>query len=248
MLTTKHIYIDINADLGEGAANDEAIMPLISSCSIACGGHAGNEDSIRKTLKLAKKNNVKVGAHPAFPDRDNFGRQVMSMTKSELTESIQSQLHTFFDLCVEENMDINHVKLHGALYNYAAKNAPTADAVVEAIIATKKRPKLYVPANSVLARKAENLLPLVYEAFIDRQYMDDLSLVARSEPDALIEDPQQAWAQLKQMVMNQTVTTRSGIQKEIEAMTFCIHGDHVGSIDILKHIHNKLSKSTIRMR
>ncbi|MCW9037555.1 LamB/YcsF family protein, partial [Altibacter sp.] len=197
--------IDINADLGEGTGNDENIMPLITSCSIACGGHYGTDVSMRTAVQLAKKHHVGVGAHPSFPDRDHFGRKVLSMTKSELTRSIFDQLIHFYAVCETEAVSVHHIKLHGALYNYAAVDAPTADAVVEAIIATKIRPKLYVPHRSILAKKAENLLPLVFEAFIDRRYNDDLSLVDRSKKGALIESPQQAWQQLLEMYASQSV-------------------------------------------
>jgi UPF0271 protein len=244
-LNTTDIKIDINADLGEGAGNDAAIMPLISSCNIACGGHTGTVDSMLKTIRLAQKHGVKIGAHPSFPDQDNFGRKVLTMTKSELTESIYHQLLAFFALCETEQIEVHHIKLHGALYNYAAKDAPTADAVVEAITKTKLRPKLYVPMNSVLAAKAENLLPLVYEAFIDRRYNDDLSLVARSEADALIEDSNDAWIQLKEMATEQLVTTRNGIRKPMNASTYCIHGDHAQSVEILNYIHKQLKLSSI---
>ena len=137
--------IDINSDLGEGMDNDPLIMPLISSCNIACGGHYGDEESMRTTVRLAMKHKVKIGAHPAFPDKDNFGRKVLTMTKSELCQSVFDQLLHFYAICEIENAPVHHIKLHGALYNYAAKDAPTADAVVEAIVATKIRPKFYVP-------------------------------------------------------------------------------------------------------
>lgn len=232
--------IDINADLGEGSGFDEAIMPLISSCSIACGGHYGNEKTMRNTIRLAQKYGVKIGAHPSFPDKDNFGRKIMHLTKQQLTDTLFNQLVHFFAICETEEASINHIKLHGALYNYAAKDAPTADAVVEAIIQTKVRPKLYVQYNSVLHRKAENLLPLAFEAFIDRQYNEDLSLVSRDKNGALIEEPQAAWRQLLKMASENKVKTRLGQEKPIVASTYCIHGDNQQSVEILKYIQQQM--------
>lgn len=237
--------IDINADLGEGTGNDKLLMPLLSSCSIACGGHFGNETTMTNTVQLAKKYNVKVGAHPSFPDFDNFGRKTLTMTKSELTESVFLQLIRFYAICETEAVPINHIKLHGALYNYAAIDAPTADAVVEAIVATKIRPKLYLPFNSILAKKAENLLPLEYEAFIDRRYNNDLSLVSRKEEDAIICSKEIAWNQLRQMVLNHEVTTIEDQVHSIYASTFCIHGDTQNSVDILKYIREKMEDNAM---
>ncbi|WP_432411070.1 5-oxoprolinase subunit PxpA [Rasiella sp. SM2506] len=240
--------IDINADVGEGAGNDAIIIPLLSSCNIACGGHVGNEVSMRKTIQLAKKYNVKIGAHPSFPDRDNFGRKLLTMTKSELTESIHKQLLAFFAVAETEEASLHHIKLHGALYNYAAKDAPTADAVVEAIIATKVRPVLYVPNNSVLHRKAQNLLPLQFEAFIDRRYNSNGSLVSRSEPNAIIQNKAAAWQQLKQLVEDQKVTTISGTEISIVANTFCIHGDHPNAVAFLEYIHTQMKTSNFELQ
>lgn len=239
--------IDINSDLGEGAGHDEQLIRLISSCSIACGGHFGDKDTMRTAVRLAKKHGVKVGAHPSFPDKDNFGRKLFTITKEKLTETIFNQLCAFFSICESEEYPIHHVKLHGALYNYAAKDAPTADAVVEAIIATKIRPKLYLQQGSILHRKAENLVPLVFEAFIDRNYNDDLSLVSRSNPNALILRPMDAWRQLYGIIEKGLVTTVDGEEKPITASTFCIHGDRENSVVILKYIHRQMEGRKISL-
>ena len=241
------LTIDINSDLGEGTGNDPLIMPLISSCNIACGGHYGNEESMQTTIQLAMKYGVKIGAHPAFPDKNDFGRKILTMTKSELKQSVFHQLLQFSAICEIEGGEVHHIKLHGALYNYAAKDAPTADAVVEAIMATKMRPKLYVPYNSVLAKKAENLLPLEFEGFIDRRYQEDLSLVPRSEIGAVINEPQAAWLQLKEMVERQQVITIMGIPLKITASTYCIHGDHENSVAILTYIRDQMKSHSIQL-
>ena len=239
--------IDINADLGEGSGNDSQIMPLISSCNIACGGHYGTDQSMRTAIGLAKKYNVKIGAHPSFPDIDNFGRKIVTLTKSELTGEIFNQILHFLSVCETEDATLNHIKLHGALYNYATIDAPTADAVVEGIIATKLRPILYVPYNSILAKKAENLLPLVYEAFIDRRYNNDLTLVSREYKGAVIDNMEQAWLQLKQMALESEVTTILNKKIPIVASTFCIHSDHLHSVEILKYIRSQMSNHNIEL-
>ncbi|PKA84430.1 UPF0271 protein [Ulvibacter sp. MAR_2010_11] len=240
-----NVTIDINADVGEGKGNDAVLMPMLSSCSIACGGHFGTDETMRETVQLAKKFHVKIGAHPSFPDRDNFGRKVLTLTKSELSEAVFNQLLHFYAVCETEEIPVHHIKLHGALYNYAAKDAPTADAIVEAIVATKVRPKLYVPYESILAKKAENLLPLVFEAFIDRRYNDNLSLVDRTLENAIIHDPEAAWLQLKEMVQKGLVTTVNNTKNAITASTFCIHGDHKNALAILTFITSKLKEHSI---
>jgi UPF0271 protein len=242
------IRIDINADLGEGTGLDEMIMPLVSSCSIACGGHFGDSESMKRAVVLAKKHRVKVGAHPSFSDKDNFGRILLTLTKSELTESVFHQLLHFYTICEIEDIPIHHIKLHGALYNYAAIDAPTADAVVEAIVATKIRPNLYVPYHSILAKKAENLLPLTYEAFIDRRYNDDLSLVSRTSENGIIHSAVAAWTQLYEIISTGFITTISGQKKEMKASTFCIHSDHENSVQILKYIRAQLVKYNIDLK
>lgn len=238
-------YIDINSDLGEGVGDDAAIMSLISSCNVACGGHHGDAESIKDTISLAKKFGVRIGAHPSFPDKMYFGRRVLTMTKEELKHSLIEQLRLFYEVCEEEQTKINHIKLHGALYNYAAKDAPTADAVLEAILHVGPRYTLYVPYGSVLHRKTENLLPLKFEAFIDRRYADDLSLSDRSLEGSIISSPEDAWSQLWSMVNEGVVVTLEGKRKEITASTFCIHGDHPNSLAILNYIRTQMSKYNI---
>lgn len=239
--------IDINADLGEGAGYDKGLMPLVSSCNIACGGHYGEEESMQTAVRLAQRHKVKIGAHPSFPDRDHFGRRFMTMTKGELTRAIIEQLLIFYAICEGEEAKVHHVKLHGALYHASAQDAATADAVIQALEATSLRPKLYVPFGSVLHRKAENLFPLEFEAFIDRRYQGDLSLVPRTSEEALITDPKIAWKQLFSMKMNGFVESITSEEIPIIATTYCIHGDNLNAVPLLKFIHSQLLKHNIRL-
>ncbi|PQB05951.1 hypothetical protein BST85_04040 [Aureitalea marina] len=233
--------IDINADLGEGIGPDHAIMPMISSCNIACGGHAGDMTSMRSTIQLALDHNVAAGAHPSFPDRDNFGRVILQMSRQELTESIFEQILTFSAVCEELGAQLHHIKLHGALYNYAAKDAATSDAVIKALEMTGLRPILYLPYNSVFHRKAEHLFPLAFEAFIDRRYEEDGSLRSRQESDAVIHEPELAWKQLQLMVTQAKVMTVQGHLIPVKASTFCLHSDHPNAVEILNYIRNQMS-------
>ncbi len=232
--------ININADLGEGTGNDAALMPMLASCSIACGGHYGDEDTMRTAVRLAKKYGVKIGAHPSFPDLENFGRERLTITRAALQKTVYEQIMRLVAICNEEEVELHHVKPHGALYNYAAIDAPTADAIVEAILETKLRPKLYTQHDSILYHKANNLLPIVPEAFIDRGYTPDLKLKPRSEAGALIASPEMAWAQLRGFIFDQKVSTDDGF-KSIIAQTFCLHSDHKNAVEILAFIKERLT-------
>ena len=239
--------IDINADLGEGTGFDVQLMPLISSCSIACGGHFGTEETMRTTVQLAKQYGVKVGAHPSYPDRKNFGRKVIEITKQDLEESIVNQLQSFYEVCASEEVTVHHIKLHGALYNYAGIDPTTADAVLTAVQEKEKQVKLYLQHGSVLHEKAEQVIPLAFEAFIDRSYQEDGSLVPRSQPQALIETPEKAWKQLYSMVSRGVVRCLNEKEIPLEASTFCIHGDHQNSVAILNYIHQQCKRHFIQV-
>ena len=239
--------IDINADLGEGAGQDSLIMPLIASCNITCGGHYGNNDTMRAAIKLAKDHNVKVGAHPSYPDPDNFGRMKVSLSRNDLIASVYNQVSHFYQICESENIEMHHVKLHGALYNLASYDAFTADAVIDAIVALKSSPKLYAPYKSVLAKKAKKVIPIMYEAFIDRRYNDDRSLVSRSETNALIKDSKLAFNQLIRIIVNKRVETVSNKKIKLKADTFCIHGDQVNSMAILNYIHDQMKHYSLEL-
>lgn len=239
--------IDINADLGEGSGTDEVIMPLISSCNIACGGHAGDEQSMRTTLELARRNKVRAGAHPSYPDRPSFGRKVLSISPQDLRSSLVDQLSGFKRLADGLQIPIHHVKAHGALYNHAAKDHETAITLLDAIWEVFGPIKLYLPQGSVLHQLAAGRFELSFEAFIDRSYEADGSLRSRSHSDAIIHDPELAWKQLYQMFENGNVSTVVGNELPIEADTFCIHSDHPNAVEILQHIHLKLKEYRITL-
>lgn len=232
--------IDINCDLGEGLDNEHLLMPLISSCNISCGAHAGSVDVIDKVMALAIQHQVKIGAHPSFPDRENFGREVMEMSNDELQESLEAQLQLFKERAVIQNATIHHVKPHGALYNLIAVNEEKADVVVKAIQNTFEKVKLYVPCNSVIEAVAQaNGLKIVYEAFADRNYNDNLTLVSRALPYAVITDKEKVLRHAKRMFEESKVRTVQDKEVEIKAQTFCVHGDNKKVIEILECLNEE---------
>ncbi len=238
--------LDINADLGEGSPNDPLIMPYISSCNIACGSHAGDEDTIRKTIVLAQKHNVKIGAHPSFPDRENFGRKKMNISNDNLQKSIIDQLQLFQKIANSENCTVHHVKTHGALYNEAAKDKGLAQLVIQSIASVFKNIQVFVPPNSELEKASTQFsLQPIPEAFIDRTYENDGSLSSRNIEGALITDPHKAWEQLKRLFLQQEVVTRKQSLFSIEAKTFCIHGDQPNAVKILTYIHDQAQKQNL---
>jgi len=233
--------IDINCDLGEGLHNEHIIMPLISSCNISCGAHAGSIEIIDKVIELAVKHKVKIGAHPSFPDRQNFGRKVLDVSNSDLQKSLEDQLTIFKDRALLQNATIHHVKPHGALYNLIAVNREKASVVIAAIQHVFEAVKLYVPYQSRIEEVAiQSGLEIVYEAFADRRYNEDLSLVSRTFSNALIEDKHEVLKQVQKISNKQLVTTINFHEKKIKASTFCVHGDTKNAIELLQYLHKHL--------
>lgn len=241
--------IDINCDVGEGADNEPQLFPLISSCSIACGGHAGDASSMLRTVRLAKKWNVKVGAHPSYPDKENFGRASMDISSEGLIQSIQEQIVTLVSILNKENIPLHHIKAHGALYNEIARNAALAARFLEAIVKYKKDTLLYIPYASEIEKLANvQGFSITYEAFADRNYNADLSLVARNHPQALITSPEAVLKHIVQMVKHHQVGTLTDKNIKILADTFCIHSDSPSAIEIVMYLSQELSKQNIQIK
>ncbi len=237
----KH-FVNINADLGEGAGQDKLIMPYLSSCNIACGGHTGDEATADSTIQIAKDHQVKIGAHPSYPDREHFGRRRPDVDHVALEESIMKQLTLFFKVARQQSIDVHHIKAHGALYNDAARDSDTATLFLNAIRRLGITCKIYAPFNSVLHHLAAPTFEVVYEAFIDRMYNEDLSLVNRNNEKALHQNPETAWKQLYELYFLEEVTTITGKKVAIKANTFCIHGDHPEACNMLQYIREKLTE------
>ena len=240
--------IDINCDVGEGIENEELLMPYVSSCNIACGGHYGDENTIRKTIELALHNKVKIGAHPSFPDTENFGRKIMDISFEDLKDSIESQLNLIMQQLDMYHVKLHHIKAHGALYNLIAKDTETASVYLDAIEKYAKNSYLFVPYNSVIDKLAqERNFKVNYEAFADRNYNSDLSLVARTTEKALLTDSKSVLNHVMHMIQNNAVRTIENTDVPILVDTFCIHGDHKNAFIILKELTSLLKKQNIKI-
>jgi len=238
--------IDINCDVGEGVAKEHLLMPLISSCNIACGGHFGDEFSIDKTIQLAIENNVKIGAHPSFPDFENFGRKKIDISMIDLIKSLQLQMNLLLSRLLKFNQKLHHIKPHGALYNEIAKDSELAKIFFKAIHPFLKNVYLYVPYNSVIEHIAiKNKVPIKYEVFADRNYNNNYSLVSRAHKNALINKKEEVLQHIVNIVKSNAVKTISQESLLIKAETFCIHGDSENAYQILKYLNKELPKNQI---
>lgn len=235
--------ININCDLGEGIVNEHLLMPYITSCNIACGGHFGDEITIDATIDLALKNNVLIGAHPSFPDRENFGRKWMKISDKMLQESIQNQLDLFTERLTFSKATLHHIKPHGALYNAIAVDENLANTFVNAILKYMENVFLYVPYKSVIEEVAiRNNIKIKYEAFADRNYNNDLTLVSRCLKNAIITDKNAVFKHVFKMIKEGKVKTITGEDISIKADTFCIHGDTKNALKIVAFLATQLKK------
>ena len=241
--------IDINCDMGEGIGNDELIMPFISSANVACGYHAGNETIIRQTIELAQKNNVAIGAHPSFFDRENFGRTEMHMAADKIYDLIILQLRTIEKIAKHQQAKLHHVKPHGALYNMSAKDPIIASAVANAVKDFDEDLIVFGLSGSCSIEEARQLnLKTASEVFADRTYQDDGSLTPRSQTNALIEDSANSVMQALQMIKEGTVTSVNGNRISITADTICIHGDGKNATEFAKAIYENLKQNKIDIK
>ncbi|MGB5983253.1 MAG: 5-oxoprolinase subunit PxpA [Nonlabens sp.] len=238
--------VDINCDLGEGAGHDEQIMPIISSCNIACGGHSGNKTSIKTALLLAKQHGVKAGAHPSFEDRENFGRVQLDWSRSRFRESVTNQIHIFQEVAHELGMKMHHIKMHGALYHTTAHDQNMAAWTVELLREQYPHCPIYALPDSLLQELCERQgQPFIAEAFADRAYHKDGSLVARNREGAVLEQVDAVAQQLKQMVQYRQVDTVDDTVLHLKVETFCIHGDNHALVLQLPQLIESLNKNNI---
>ena len=241
--------IDINCDLGEGCPNDAELMRYISSANIACGFHAGDEETMRRTIDLAIENNVAIGAHPSFPDRENFGRTNMSLPYEEVSRIVIEQIAAIEKICVEKGVQLHHVKPHGALYNMAAKDKKLSHAIAKAVAEFDHQLIYFGAPNSPMITESERLgLNTASEVFADRTYQADGSLTPRSQPDALIDNIDECIEHVLRMVREQKVIATDGTEVTIKADTICIHGDGAHAVEFASAIHAALTKEDIEIR
>ena len=241
--------IDLNCDVGEGMSNDGAVMPFISSCNIACGAHAGDLFTMKKTIELAIIHNVKIGAHPSYPDRVNFGRKVIDISHQELTISLRNQIQTFKILVEKSGEKMNHIKPHGALYIEAITNQEVAELMIDVVKGFGNEFQLYVPFGSIIADLAQLAgFELMYEGFADRAYEDNLQLVGRNKVDSVLFHPEQIYEHVYSMIKNGNVKTITGNYQEIKVDTICVHVDNPGALEIVKYLSEQLGLKGIKIR
>lgn len=246
--------VDLNCDMGESfgvyrLGNDQAILPYISSANIACGLHAGDPTTMRKTVKLALENEVAIGAHPGLADLVGFGRRNLDISAQDAYELTVYQIGALQAFVQAEGGTMQHVKPHGALYNMAATRPALAEAIAEAMFKVNPELVLFGLAGSELTRAAEKIgLRAAHEVFADRTYQADGTLTPRTEPNALITDDQAAVRQVVRMVTEGVVQSVQGADVSIRADTICIHGDGAHALEFAQCIRQALAAAHISIR
>lgn len=235
--------LDLNSDIGEGFAYDAEIIKLVDSVNIACGGHAGNVALMNETVQLAKQAGIHIGAHPGYPDKEHFGRVDMDMSPDEIYDEVSKQVKALKDICEKHNANLFHVKPHGQLYNKAAKDKATAQAITRAIKDIDKNLIIVVLANSqfVDVVKSESL-QVWQEFFVDRNYHATGELVPRSNPHAVIHDEDVAISRLVQLAETGEISSVDGQTIQITADTICVHGDTPEALQYVKRIRERLGE------
>ena len=245
--------IDLNCDMGElpeaiADGTQEALTRSITSANVACGGHAGDEQTMRTTIEQALRHKVAVGAHPGYPDRENFGRLELKVSSQEVANFVFEQVNTFAEVVKVYGTKVVHVKPHGALYNQAVKNRELARAIAEGVAGWSRDVVLVGLAGSpMLDVFREAGFPVAAEAFADRRYEPDGTLRSRKFDDALIRDPAQAAQQALRMVERATVIASDGSEVPVNAQTICIHGDTPGSVRIAAEVARTLRAAGVNI-
>lgn len=240
--------VDLNADLGEGCGADEDLLALVSSASIACGAHAGDEHTMRATIDAALQRGVSIGAHPGYPDRERFGRIETGATPAEIRELILGQLDVFAAACAAAGAACSHVKPHGALYNRAMGDIGAAQSIARAVAAFDSSLTVMCMPGSELAQAAMAAgLGVAREAFLDRGYDSLTTLVPRGASGAMISDGALAAARAERMVLVHMVTAADGTDLPIEADTLCVHGDNPAAVTLLRSVRARLEGAGVRI-
>lgn len=240
------LSVDLNADLGEGAATESELLGLITSANIACGFHAGSPISMSTSIRAAHAAGVAVGAHPSLADRENFGRRELPITPEEVFALVAYQVGAFQAIATSLGVRPNHVKPHGALYNMAARDAALADAVAHALLAVDRALILFAPGGSALAAAGAAIgLRVAREVFADRNYQPDGGLVPRTQPNALLLEAEEAAVRVVRMLRENVVRTIDGSDLAIRADTICVHGDAPDAVDFARKLRAHLATAGI---
>tara|TARA_B100000965_G_scaffold348854_2_gene321704 strand:- start:772 stop:1545 length:774 start_codon:yes stop_codon:yes gene_type:complete len=246
--------ININCDLGEKSKlhnneNDPFLLGIVNSANVACGYHAGDEETMDKIIKISKQNHVSVGAHPSFNDPENFGRKRMNLSSSEIRKLIIDQYEILQRIAFDHNENVTHIKPHGALNNMACEDLELATTIAKVVNEINKDMIYLVPTGSKMEIAAKEIgMKIACEIFADRNYEDDGNLVSRSKPNALITDPEEAKKHVLSMVKNQAINCHSGKQISCEIDSICIHGDNSSSLATAKSIKNNLLENGLDLK
>ena len=241
--------LDLNADLGERVGDDAAMLEIVSSANIACGGHAGDESSMRLALRAAKARGVVVGAHPSFPDRENFGRKRMVLPPAELDATIRQQVRTLVELGEAESWPVRFVKLHGALANMAAEEPAVAALCFAAVEGLVDGMAILAIDNSAQSDVAEALgFRVIREAYADRAYQPDGLLVPRQVPGAVLEDAEVIAARSVRLAEKGELVAADGSIIATKAQSLCIHGDTPGAVAIARRVRAALQNAGVEVR
>ncbi len=253
-LTIKTMEININCDLGEKSKHhsnkyDPDLLEIVNSANIACGYHAGDEETMNQVIKISKKNGVSIGAHPSFNDPENFGRERMNLSSSEIKKLIADQYEILQNIALKYGENVSHIKPHGALNNMACEDIELATVLAKTIKDINKDLIYLVPTGSKMQEAAKKLdMKFACEIFADRNYEDDGNLVSRKKSHALITDPEQAKKHVLKMVKTQSLNCHSGKQIPCEIDSVCIHGDNLSSLATAKSIKENLAENGLDLK
>jgi UPF0271 protein len=246
--------VNINCDLGESSKfcsteNDPLLLKIVNSANIACGYHAGDKQTMEKTIKISKENGVSIGAHPSFNDPENFGRKRLNLPSGEISKLIIDQINILSNIATNSETKVTHVKPHGALNNMACEDYELAKIISESIIQVNKDLIFLVPTGSQMEKVGKKLgMKTATEIFADRNYEDDGNLVSRSKNNAMITDPEVAKKHVIKMIENQALNCYSGKQIPCEIDSICVHGDSKSAVSTAKEIKEGLIKSGIILK
>ena len=252
-LTIITMEININCDLGEKSKHhsnkhDPDLLKIVNSANVACGYHAGDEETMSQVIEISKKNDVSIGAHPSFNDPENFGRERMNLSSSEIEKLIIDQFEILQKIASKHGENVSHIKPHGALNNMACEDIELATTLAKIIKSISKDLIYLVPTGSKMQQAAKKLdMKIACEIFADRNYEDDGNLVSRKKPHALITDPEIAKKHVLTMVKNQSLNCHSGKQIPCEIDSVCIHGDNISSLATARSIKNNLVNNGLKL-
>ncbi len=238
--------VDLNADLGEGTSNDEALLAIVSSASIACGGHAGNAATIRRAVRGARQRGVATGYHPGFVDPENFGRRRLDLTAAELTRQMREQLERLAAIAAEEGVPMRYAKLHGALANMAAEDEQLASVAFAAVRHHDTQLAILAIDNSAQVSAAMALgLDVVREAYADRAYLPNGLLLSRSEPGAMLHDRALIAQRAIRLALQGEIVAFDGGVIKTQARSLCIHGDNADAVGIARALRAALEDAGV---